>query len=82
MNTLSSIPARDARRPLLAAAAAVITILSWASAFPFIQIGMHGLTPMQLAAARFATAAVPVLGWFAWRRPRLPTGRDDMRLAL
>jgi drug/metabolite transporter (DMT)-like permease len=83
MNTLSSIPARDARRPLLAASAAAITILSWASAFPFIQIGLRGLAPMQLAAARFATAAVLVLAWFAWRRPsRLPTVRDALHFAL
>lgn len=83
MNTLSSIPAHDARRPLLlATGAAAITILSWASAFPFIRIGLHGLTPMQLASARFATAAVPVLAWFAWRRPRLPTGRDALRFVV
>lgn len=82
MNTLSSIPARDAQRLLLAAGAAVITVLSWASAFPFIQIGLHSLTPMQLAAARFATAAVLVLVWFAWRRPRLPTGLDALHFVL
>nr|WP_244129343.1 DMT family transporter [Burkholderia gladioli] len=37
---------------------------------------------MQLAAARFATAAVLVLGWLAWRRPRRPTARDAMAFAL
>ncbi len=37
---------------------------------------------MQLAAARFATATVLVLGWLAWRRPRRPTARDAMAFAL
>lgn len=82
MNTLSSIAAREGRRPLLAAGAATLTILSWASAFPFIQIGLRSLTPMQLAAARFATAAVLVLVWFAWRRPRRPTGPDTLHFLL
>ncbi len=52
------------------------------SAFPFIRIGLHELSPMQLAAARFATATVLVLGWLAWRRPRRPTARDAMAFAL
>ncbi|MGI4812298.1 MAG: DMT family transporter [Janthinobacterium lividum] len=86
MDTLSSIsksPAsRAARQPLIAAGAVVFTILSWASAFPFIRIGLQGLPPLQLAAARFATAAVLVIAWLAWRRPRLPAWRDALRLML
>jgi drug/metabolite transporter (DMT)-like permease len=89
MNTLSSAakpsqpPAsRDARLPLMAAGAVVITILSWAAAFPFIRIGLQGLSPLQLAAARFATAAWLVIAWLAWKRPRLPAWRDALRLML
>jgi drug/metabolite transporter (DMT)-like permease len=86
LNTVSSASkasaARETRKPLMAAGAVVITILSWASAFPFIRIGLHGLSPLHLAAARFATASVLVLAWLAWRRPRLPTWRDALRFAL
>ncbi|RKU04241.1 EamA family transporter [Burkholderia sp. Nafp2/4-1b] len=78
MNTLSS-PSRNARMPLVAAGAVAFTIVSWASAFPFIRIGLHGLAPLQLAAARFATAAVLVLAWLAWRRPPRPSARDALR---
>ncbi|WP_431825077.1 DMT family transporter [Burkholderia sp. F1] len=82
MNTLSSAPSRDARLPLVAAGAIAFTILSWASAFPFIRIGLQGLPPIQLAAARFATAAVLVIVWLAWRRPRVPAWRDALRFLL
>ncbi|QVN15833.1 EamA family transporter [Burkholderia sp. LAS2] len=79
MNTLSSPTSRGARQPLIAAAAVAFTIVSWASAFPFIRIGLHGLAPLQLAAARFATAALLVIAWLAWRRPPLPTKADARR---
>ncbi|KUY81181.1 DMT family transporter [Burkholderia sp. RF4-BP95] len=79
MNTLSSSSSRGARLPLVAAGAVAFTIVSWASAFPFIRIGLHGLAPLQLAAARFATAAVLVIAWLAWRRPRLPATGDALR---
>ncbi|KVZ05493.1 DMT family transporter [Burkholderia ubonensis] len=82
MNTLSSTPSHDARLPLVAAGAVAFTILSWASAFPFIRIGLQGLPPIQLAAARFATAAVLVIVWLAWRRPRVPAWRDALRFLL
>jgi len=79
MNTLSSPSSRGARQPLVAAGAVAFTIVSWASAFPFIRIGLHGLTPLQLAAARFATAALLVIAWLAWRRPTRPAKRDALR---
>jgi drug/metabolite transporter (DMT)-like permease len=83
MNTLTSPrPSRFARQPLLAAGAVAFTIVSWASAFPFIRIGLQGLPPLQLASARFATAALLVLAWLAYRRPRLPTWPDGLRFAL
>ena len=83
MNT----PASSARSsafaaPALAAAAVAFTIVSWASAFPFIRIGLQGLTPLHLAAARFGTAALLVAAWLAYRRPKLPTASDAMRFVL
>ena len=83
MNTLTSSPSpRSARQPLLAAGAVACTIVSWASAFPFIRIGLQGLAPLPLAAARFATAALLVIAWLAYRRPPLPTWRDGLRFVL
>ncbi len=86
MNTLFSASkphaSRAARQRLIAAGAVVFTILSWAAAFPFIRIGLQGLSPLQLAAARFATAALLVIAWLAWRRPRLPAWRDALRFML
>ncbi|WP_186035609.1 DMT family transporter [Burkholderia gladioli] len=78
----SQSPSAGPRGTARAAGAVAFTVLSWASAFPFIRIGLHELSPMQLAAARFATAAVLVLGWLAWRRPRRPSARDAMAFAL
>ncbi|QCP53909.1 EamA/RhaT family transporter [Trinickia violacea] len=80
MNT--SISTRPLPAPLVPALAVAVTVISWASAFPFIRIGLHGLPPLQLAAARFATAAVLVAIWLAWRRPRLPSVRDAVRFLL
>ncbi|MFM0499430.1 DMT family transporter [Paraburkholderia caffeinilytica] len=83
MNTLtSSSSPRSARRPLLAAGAVAFTVVSWASAFPFIRIGLQGLGPLPLAAARFATAALLVIAWLAYRRPPLPTWQDGLRFVL
>ncbi|KWF34154.1 permease [Burkholderia diffusa] len=79
MNTLSPPSSRGARLPLVAAGAVAFTIVSWASAFPFIRIGLQGLAPLQLAAARFATAAVLVIAWLAWRRPNIPAKGDALR---
>ncbi|WP_186163237.1 DMT family transporter [Burkholderia gladioli] len=78
----SQLPSAGPRGTARAAGAVAFTVLSWASAFPFIRIGLHELSPMQLAAARFATATVLVLGWLAWRRPRRPSARDAMAFAL
>ena len=57
-------------------AAALATVLLWASAFPTIRVGLADFDPVPLAALRFAIAAVPMLLWFAIRRPALPGPRD------
>jgi drug/metabolite transporter (DMT)-like permease len=80
MNT--SLRSVSVSASLLPALAVAITVLSWASAFPFIRIGLQGLLPLQLAAARFATAALLVIAWLAVRRPPLPTPRDALRFLL
>ncbi|WP_116138434.1 DMT family transporter [Trinickia diaoshuihuensis] len=75
----SSVQSRSLASPVAAALAVAFTIVSWASAFPFIRIGLQGLTPLHLAAARFGTAALLVTAWLAYRRPRLPGARDMLR---
>ena len=83
MNTsTSSIRPSSSSATVLAAAAVAVTIVSWASAFPFIRIGLQGLSPLHLAAARFGTAAVLAAAWLLYRRPTWPTRRDALRFAL
>ncbi len=68
-------------RAPLAHAAVAVTVLSWASAFPAIRLALRELAPIPLASARFAVAALLVLGWLAWRRPALPSLADALRFA-
>ena len=56
-------------------AAALATVVLWASAFPTIRVGLTDFDPVPLAALRFAIAAVPMLVWLAIRRPALPAPR-------
>ena len=62
--------------------AALITVVLWASAFPFIRVGLRSFDPIPLAALRFCVAAIVVTGWLAWHRPRLPSLADMLRLAV
>jgi drug/metabolite transporter (DMT)-like permease len=82
MNTSASLSMPSTPNSIRAAAAVAFTILSWAAAFPFIRLGLQGLTPMQLAAARFATAAVLVVGWLIYARPKRPSLRDSLLFVL
>ena len=63
-------------RSVTAAIAILVTVGAWASAFPLIRIGLSGLEPLQLAAARFALAAAIVLVGVIAFRPKLPGPRD------
>ena len=64
-----------------ASGAALVTVALWASAFPFIRVGLRGFAPIPLAALRFAVAAALVVLWLLVARPRLPSLRDLLRLA-
>ncbi|WP_225770376.1 DMT family transporter [Inquilinus sp. Marseille-Q2685] len=72
----------SSRAPLAPYAAVAVTVLSWAAAFPAIRLALRELQPVPLAAARFAVAALLVLGWLAWRRPQRPALPDLLRFAL
>jgi drug/metabolite transporter (DMT)-like permease len=62
--------------------AVAVTVVSWASAFPLIRVGVRDLGPLELAAARFAVASALALLWLAIRRPPLPTRADAGRFLI
>jgi drug/metabolite transporter (DMT)-like permease len=64
-----------------AVVAALVTVVLWASAFPFIRVGLRSFDPIALASLRFAVAAMLMIAWLAWKRPALPSFRDGLRLA-
>lgn len=59
-----------------------VAVVAAASSFPFIRMGLQGLPPLELAAARFGVAALLLLPWLAWRRPELPGFMDGVRFLL
>ena len=61
-------------------AAAVATVVLWASAFPVIRIGLQDFAPIPLAALRFLIAGILWAGWLLATRPALPAVRDMGRL--
>lgn len=63
-------------------AAIATTIIGWASAFAAIRVGLTALTPVELAAARYLTAAIPAGLYLAIVRPPLPSRRDFVRLVV
>ncbi|MBB3932789.1 drug/metabolite transporter (DMT)-like permease [Kaistia hirudinis] len=73
--------ARD-RRAAIGYGAILVTIITWASAFAAIRVGLQHLTPVELAAARYLTAAIPAGLYLAIARPPLPAPRDLLRLAI
>lgn len=62
--------------------AILVTIVTWASAFAAIRVGLMHLTPVELAAARYLTAAVPAGLYLLIRRPPVPAPRDLLRLVI
>lgn len=74
----------DERRSIdgVTAAAVLVTILAWASAFPAIRAGLHAFSPVELGALRFAIAAVPAALFLIFTRPAWPMLSDLLRLAV
>jgi drug/metabolite transporter (DMT)-like permease len=79
--TAAATSASDTNRQRLGLAAAAVTIIVWAAAFPAIRLGVREIEPIPLAAVRFAIAGTLAFCWLAWTRPPVPTGRDLMRFA-
>ena len=62
--------------------AVCITIISWASAYPAIRVGLTAFSPGQLAALRFLVATAIFAIYLAFTRPQLPRGGHLARLVL
>jgi len=58
------------------------TILGWASAFAAIRAGLTAFGPLELGALRFTIAALPCAALLMILRPKLPTRREFVRIAL
>lgn len=71
-------PALDAPALLLIA----ITVVSWASSFAAIRVGLTALPPVELAAARYLAAAVPAGLYLLVMRPFWPSPADALRLGV
>lgn len=70
------------RSPLVALIAAVVSIVLWASAYPAIRVGLSAFSPGQLAALRFLVATAVFAVYLAILRPRLPRGKDLLRICV
>lgn len=71
-----------ARGDLPAHAAALATVVLWASGFPLTAIALRSFDPAGLAAFRIALAGGAMALWLAWRRPVMPDVGDLLRLGL
>ncbi|WP_236646522.1 DMT family transporter [Aristophania vespae] len=60
----------------------LVSIVSWASAYPVVRLAMRDIPPIPLASLRYMLAATLGLLWLAWKRPALPSLRDCPRLVL
>lgn len=78
--SIATSPNRRGFDPILAAAF-VITVIGWASAFPAIREGLRAIGPLQLGSIRFTIAAIPAASFLLITRPHLPSLREFLRLA-
>ena len=70
----------DATPSRRAYAAALATIILWASAFPAIAVGLRHVEPAALAATRFAVAGAVAACWLGCRARGLPKRADLARV--
>jgi drug/metabolite transporter (DMT)-like permease len=60
----------------------VATIVVWAASFTAIRIALTGLTPTEIAAARYVAAAIPAAIFLAVMRQALPSRGEFARLVV
>ncbi len=77
-----SVLPRHSSIDLVTAAAIVITVLGWASAFPGIRAGLSAFGPFELGSLRFSVAALPCALYLLILRPALPNRSGFVRLIL
>jgi drug/metabolite transporter (DMT)-like permease len=75
---MASRPVRPSIWPI---AAALLTVLLWASAFPTIAVALHGFDPAPLAALRFLAASAVLVVIARVAGIGLPQSRDLPRIA-
>jgi Permeases of the drug/metabolite transporter (DMT) superfamily len=71
-----------ARSPILPALAVAGTVLTWASSFPAIGLGLTGFDPLPMASVRFSLAAIVAIAWLVWGRSPKFSRRDLGVLAI
>jgi drug/metabolite transporter (DMT)-like permease len=79
MSVVADRPSAGQSFDTATAAAVVVTIVAWASAFPAIRAGLAAFGPLELGAARFAVAAVPAAAFLLMTRPALPRWSEAWR---
>jgi drug/metabolite transporter (DMT)-like permease len=81
---MSSRARPAALRPLdpVALLAIAATVLVWGASYTAIRIALAGLTPAEIAVARYFAAAVVAAVFLAVARPRRPRGGELLRLAV
>jgi drug/metabolite transporter (DMT)-like permease len=67
---------------VIALSCIAVTVITWASAFVAIRVGLTALAPVELAAARYVAAAIPAALYLLAMRPPMPTLRDLGRLVV
>ncbi|GGE50555.1 membrane protein [Agaricicola taiwanensis] len=73
---------RALRGPMVPFIAVAVTVLTWGSSFAAIRAGLTGFGPLELAALRFAIAALPCLAYLVVVRPPLPRSGEVWRFAM
>ncbi|MDF7673419.1 EamA family transporter [Acetobacteraceae bacterium ESL0709] len=58
----------------------ILSLLSWASAYPVVRLALRDIPPLPLAALRYFIAACVAGLWLVWKKPVLPGRREFPRL--
>jgi drug/metabolite transporter (DMT)-like permease len=83
MSVATNIRAKERQGfDLVAFAAILATIITWASSFAAIRVCLGALAPVELAAARYVAAGAIAAVYLVVMRPHMPTRRDLIRLAI
>lgn len=73
-------PSASTSYDLIALGAVAATVLVWAASFAAIRVALTGLSPIEIAAARYAAAAIPAAIYLLVVRPPMPSLGEFFRL--